>query len=276
VRIKLTLIAGAVGVSALLAGCSDDDEDELIESADYGYVGDEAAWGDSCAAMNYAMVDPVDDFDFVTDGTAAVGVPSAIELAAQSAAGVRAYFTPASCVTTSVSGATATVVLNQCNGPLGTQNISGTFSATFAPAGSGFTVDVNASNVNIAGRTGNWQVDGTVTPTADGWSMAVQSNGDLNALSGTSFDRTASATITWVRGSGCVAVDGQGSVVANGTTYTTNLSGYQRCTGSCPAAGTLTLDGPNRDVTVTFDGSSTPTLDSSTGVSTELQLACGN
>jgi hypothetical protein len=275
-RMRGTFIAGAAVVSVLVAGCSDEDEDELIDDGDYGYVGDEAAWGDTCAAMNYAMVDPVDDFDFVTDDTAAVGVPSAIELAAQSAAGIRAYFTPSSCVTSTVSGATATVNLNQCNGPLGTQNISGTFTATFAPTASGFTIDVNASNVNVAGRTGNWQVDASVAPTADGWSMTVQSNGDLNGLSGNSFDRNARATISWATGSGCVQVDGQGSVATNGTTYTSSLSGYQRCTGSCPAAGTLTLDGPNQDVTVTFDGSSTPSLNSSTGVSREIQLACGN
>jgi hypothetical protein len=261
----------------LIAGCDDEDEDELV-GADYDYVGDEGAWADTCAAVNYAMADPIGGFDCFSienASTAAQGLPTTNDMAARTAARVPGYFSPAGCVNATSAGPVATVVLNKCNGPLGTQNISGTFAATFGQSNAGFTLGLKATNVNVGGRTGQFQVNGTASQTATGWTLAVTSNGSLTGLRGNSFNRNAQATINWVPGSGCVNVDSNGSFVVNGTTYQSSLSGYQRCTGACPAAGTLSVDGPDQDVSVTFDGTSTPTATSTNGNSADLQLACG-
>jgi hypothetical protein len=270
-------LAPAMALSGLLiAGCGDDD-DEVVGSQ-FDYVGDEAAFADNCAAMNYAMADPIGGFDcfaFDDASTAAVGLPTTNDMAARVAARIPAYFSPASCVSASSAGAVATVVLNQCNGPLGARNISGTFTATYGQSNGGFTLGVQATGVNINGRTGQWQVNGTATRSAASWTLAAMSSGTLTGLAGNSVNRNAQVTINWVPGSGCISADSQGSVVVNGTTYASRLSGYQRCTNACPTAGTLSLDGPNQDVSVTFDGSSSPTVTSTNGNSAELNLACG-
>jgi hypothetical protein len=266
-------LASALALGCLsIAACSDED-DEFLDDADYGYVGDEASVADYCAAVNYAFADPLDDADFsVSAGTVP---PTTNDLAARSAAAIAAYFSPASCVTATSLGPVANVVLNQCDGPLGTQDISGTFQATFGQSSNGITLDVTATDVNIGGRTAQWTVDGAATRTPTGWNLSVNSSGTLQTLNGNTVNRTANAMISWVSGSGCVSVDGQSELaVSNGASYSTALSGYQRCTGSCPSAGTLTVNGPSQQITVSFDGSSSPDTSSTTGVEGELDLAC--
>ncbi len=273
---KLKLVSVLALGSIFAAGCGDDEEDEFVDSTDFATVGFDASWVDTCVAMNYAFVDPIDDIAFATsDETAQQIPPTTSDLAAMSAAGLRNYFSPSGCVTATSAAAVVNVNLNNCTGPLGMRNVSGNFQTTFARAQGGITMNVKATNVTINDRTAQWELNGTATRSGNNWSLGVTSNGTLTGANALAIGRNAQATINWVKGSGCVAVDGQDTLTVNGATFNGRLSGYQRCTGACPTAGTLFMDGPNQDVTLTFNGSSTPPISSTTGASSTLQLNCG-
>jgi|RhiMethySRZTD1v2_1073278.scaffolds.fasta_scaffold10470_10 hypothetical protein len=273
---KLKLVSVLALGSVFAAGCGDDEEDDFVASTDFSYVGYDATWADTCAAMNYAFMDPIDDVGFVTtDDVSAQIPPTTSDLAAMSAAGLRNYFTPSGCITATSAQAVVNVNLNNCTGPLGMRNVSGNFATTFSRVQNGLAMNVKATNVTINNRTAQWELNGTATRSGNNFSLGVTSNGTLTGTNALAIGRNAQATINWTKGSGCVAVDGQDTLTANGATFNGRLSGYQRCTGACPTAGTLFLDGPDQDITVTFNGTSTPPASSTTGATSELQLTCG-
>jgi hypothetical protein len=197
-------------------------------------------------------------------------------LAAQVAMSAPSYYSPASCVNATSSGGTATLVLSKCtSGPLGLPGVSGTLTATFATADNGISVTTSSSNLVIDGHAATFNGTGTSTSTATSRTFTGTSSGTFVGTTGDTYTRNSQINFDWVPGSGCATINGSGSVTGNGQSFTTMLANLQKCRDQCPTAGTLTLNAPDRVITVTFDGTATAQLAASTTSSKgTLALKC--
>ena len=270
---KLRSLVLAAAVLSTVGGCS--------SGAYYydPYVYDTYYWYGYDSAYYYTYYDPYygyyyDPFYYKPQDMSV----NADVLAARTAEGVPAYYEPAGCVNATSAGATATIVLTDCtSGPFGMRNVSGTLMATFSidTATGALSVATSSSGLRVNGRTAEFSGNATSTETPTGRSFIGNSRGAVVGNFGNRLERTSQIQVQWQPGTGCFTIDGSGDLVSDGTTYTTQLAGVQKCRGQCATAGTLTIDGPDREVVVTFDGSSTPPVTASdTSEEGTVDLAC--
>ncbi len=200
-------------------------------------------------------------------------------LAASSAARIPNRFKPQGCATAVQSGNTVTYTLTNCTGPYGLVKVSGTLVAVYTrAAGGGVNVVITGSGLKANDAT--IDVNSTVVATqANGVKKAeVAVNGSGTGPRGNTLTRKGAYTITFDTNTECVTVDGSwttgSSRVASASTV---VSGYERCKGSCPAAGgSIVHTGANKAVvTLSYDGSAVATWVSSTGRSGTVNLRCG-
>jgi hypothetical protein len=268
-RVGLILLATSV---AFVAGCNGDDDDDEIEvtGPEGTVVVDEGAVADYDAAWGFAAVDTFDDPFFVAS------VPTAAQIdpndaASQAATAAGTYFAPPGCVQASASGNVATYVLNGCTGPLGLVDVTGTVTATFTDGDGPLQVQIAGTGVTVGGV--DYSVASTAVVTADGSTRNVSLT-STTAPSGVT--RNAQYDFSWTQGTPCITLDGSGTTMVDSTTTTTTISDYARCSGQCPSAGVVSTTGPNGTATLTFDGTSTPTVTDTTGAQSEITLACGS
>jgi hypothetical protein len=229
------------------------------------------------SAYYYSYYDPY-YYSYYIAGAQKAAAPSATpeDLATQTATAAPTYYSPATCVNATSAGATATIALTNCaTGPLGLRNISGTLTATFSVGADGISVATSATNLVIDGKTATFNGSATSTSTATGRSLTATSNGQFTSSLGKQFTRMSQVRVDWVPGSGCATLNGNGTITGNGQSFASTLTNLQKCKDACPTAGTLALTAPNREVTVTFDGTAHPPISASDTSNTgSLDLTC--
>jgi hypothetical protein len=186
-------------------------------------------------------------------------------------------YSPAGCATAVANGTEVTFTFDGCSGPRGLSGVRGTVEVIYA-AGTGSILTVaTASNLafdSISVQTlsvqGTYAVSGSQRQLAE--SGTVSATGRL----GTSFSRRGSYDLAWGTSTDCLALAGQWSTTSASKTWTTTVSGYDRCTDRCPAAGGQIdyTSGASEGVTITFDGTSRAAWRSTQGRQGKVELGC--
>ncbi|WP_437537682.1 hypothetical protein WME79_18755 [Sorangium sp. So ce726] len=211
--------------------------------------------------------------------TDAAGAATSAEEAAEAAAGAAdAHFRPAGCATAEVQGTTVTYTLNDCTGPFGVARIDGTVQVSYSLAADGLHATLAGDGVSARGATLDLDAEAVYTVNGSTKSLTVTTAGTAVGPRGHSIEREGSYVARWEAERSCLSLDGSWSTRAGARTWSTQVSGFERCVAECPAAGgTIELTGGRSGVTVTinFDGSDSATWSSSSGPSGTLDLACG-
>lgn len=201
---------------------------------------------------------------------------AAEDLANAAATRVKSRAQPASCLTTSINGATVVYVFNDCTGPYGLVHVTGTVTAVYSrPSGGGVQVVLTGDDVHVNAST--IHLDATVTATmANGVKTAqVTSNIDGVGPRGGALARQGQYTVTYDATSGCVTLNGTWTSTAAARTSSTVVTGYQRCQGTCPSSGgSVVHTSGSTVVTLAYDGSSTAQWTTKAGRSGTVTLQC--
>jgi hypothetical protein len=193
--------------------------------------------------------------------------------------GAKAIFFPKGCldVTSDVAAKKITYVFTSCIGPNGIYKINGTLTATYAYGSGTLVLDLVGTNLVLNRSTIDWTAHAEVT--ASGAARTMTWHGALSGTTarGRDFSRTNDKTVSWSFGAKCYAVSGVSEGNVKDRYVKTEVTGYSRCAGACPAAGgSITVSNANDTVQVEilFDGTSTATYSTSKGT-TSFDLACG-
>lgn len=198
--------------------------------------------------------------------------PAAIapeQIAKAAADAAPSYFTPSGCVTATANGAAVDYQFADCTGPLG-QRVSGALTVTFAD-GQG-RIEARAIGDGLVVNGAALHVDVTARYTF-GQGMKTLEVSSKTARVGSSNIRDARFTMTWSQGSGCVAIDGQGTMTIDDAPYEVTMNDITRCANRCPESGTITFSGPNGAVNMAFDGTRTATSSAAGSIGT-VTLSC--
>lgn len=259
---KHLAVAALTAVSLSLFSCGRGDEADSAEDAD-----ESAVVTSSESALTTELSDEVAQPMSAT--------PS--DLATAASMRVASHVQPAGCLTTTVNGATVTYVFNDCTGPYGMVHVTGTVTAVYSrPAGGGVQAVISGTGVKVNNAVVD--LNSTVNATqANGVKTAnVVSNATGTGPRGGKIDRDGTYTMTWNATTECVTVDGTWTTKAGLRTSTTVVAGYQRCKGTCPAAGgTITNTTGRVVITLTYDGSATAAWSTAAGRSGTVNLQCG-
>lgn len=194
--------------------------------------------------------------------------------------GAKAFFFPRGCLTTTHDAAarTVTYAFRGCLGPNGLGRVEGEVKSTYAVEPGRLTLDLTGTDLRVNRAMVDWSARAVIT--ADGPRRAMDWKAQLSGKTarGRDFGRSAATTFRWQIGEPCIAVDGTSFGDVGGRGVRTDVKGYQRCRGECPAAGgtiTVTSAQNGRNLELSFDGTSTATLRASTGATATVRLLCG-
>jgi hypothetical protein len=201
---------------------------------------------------------------------------TAPDLATAASTRVASRVQPASCLTTTTTGATVTYVFNNCTGPYGMVNVTGTVTAVYSRASTGGVqvvltgtgVKVNAAVIDLNSTVKASQANGVKT--AD---IVTDTSG--TGPRGNSFTRNGTYTVTYDSTAECVTVAGTWTTKVGVRTSSTVVAGYRRCKGTCPAAGgTITNTTGRTVVTLSYDGLGSASWATSGGRTGSVTLQC--
>lgn len=198
-------------------------------------------------------------------------------------AGVPGFaFLPAGClqVTEDTTQSTATYAFNGCTGPLGLVELTGTVTVGWQLAGNQLTLDYSAQGFQVNRATvDNWQATAVITSTGAERSMTWNAQLSGTTGSGRQFTRTNQKNIQWTVGVACLSASGQSSGDILGANLQTTVVSWQRCTDSCPQAGSE-ISVKNLDkgdsIDIQYDGGPTAELTLDGSKPYEIRLACGD
>lgn len=217
---------------------------------------------------------------FVTD--AIPNAQTGIEAAA-TASQLTGALQPAGCATAVTNGNQVTYTLASCSGPYGIVKMTGVVTVSFMISGvNALDIELAADNLVVGGATLTLSATATYQKgsTSDMLTVAASNQG-TSARAG-NVSHTGMYAIGW--DATCLQLDGTfsttiaGATLVDTLTWTTVVSGYERCGNSCPkAGGIVTVTGPsNRSVTVSYSGGGTASATSSTGQSGMIALPCAD
>lgn len=205
---------------------------------------------------------------------------SADEAAATAAVALGDLLLPSSCVVAEQQGTAVLYTLTDCAGPAGVAGISGSLEVTFSMPRDTLEATFTGSGVTARGATLDFQghisifaseVNGIRT-------LAGGTTGTATGRHGGALELSRSYTVSWEALAECLTIEGGGTTRADDRNWQTDVTGYKRCKGECPAAGgKIEYSGGQRDVTITisFDGDATASWSSTRDTSGTLDLLCG-
>lgn len=176
------------------------------------------------------------------------------------------------CVEVSSTGSQVLIEFEGCSGQWGVVALSGTLQANYQLDGvddlfATLQVDVEANYAQIS-----FEASVGYAAVGASQSLSVTSKGRGVGYRGAELGHTSDYVVTVA--DSCLSVDGKFSGSGR-YDWSTVISGYQACTGACPApGGMVTRSGPVRTVKLSFDGSGTAAW-STDNRSGSLSLACG-
>lgn len=211
---------------------------------------------------------------FVTDAIPAA--QTGLEAAA-TASQLTGALQPAGCATAVTNGNQVTYTLASCSGPYGIVKMTGVVTVSFMISGvNALDIELAADNLVVGGATLTLSATATYQKgsTTDMLTVAASNQG-TSARAG-NVSHTGMYAIGW--DATCLQLDGTFSTTIAGLTWTTAVTGYERCENGCPkAGGIVTATGPsNRSVTVSYSGGGTASAMSSTGQSGLIALPCAD
>jgi hypothetical protein len=212
-----------------------------------------------------------------TLATVVRAIPSTASATAVVAAALRAdggRFQPPSCFSEVVEGYTVIDELDDCTGPRGLVQVTGTLTTVETADASGTHTDTTATALQIGQQT--LDVDETTTTRLAGGTRTVtvaSASSGTTAL-GRAVSHEAEYTVARAIGTGCSSLDGTWTTTRGARTWTTTAVSYLRCSRHCPS-GTLTHTRPSgATTTFTFDGTDVARYARSSGRSGTITLRC--
>jgi hypothetical protein len=251
--LSLTSLAACSGASEDASSADDADESASLTSAE--------------SALTTELADEV---------TQPVSTsPANVATAASMRVGT--HLKPATCLTTTVTGASVVYTMNDCTGPYGLVHLTGTVTAVYSRTTSG-DLQVVITGAGLQANKSVLDLNATVTATqANGVRTArVVCNSAGTGPRGNSVSRAGEYTAVYDSSSECITVNGTWTTTAGLRSASTVVSKYTRCKGTCPAAGGSIVHTTVRSnvVTVTYDGSATASWSTSGGKSGTVALVC--
>lgn len=167
------------------------------------------------------------------------------------------FFKPAGCIVSTRAANVVTHVFTDCTGPYGLRSFNGTVTSTWTRIPNGYQVVHATKGFKINGAT----IDHLVTiqyTKVDGVFKRTR-NGNLSGTTakGAAIKHTASYITTYDADARCVTRNGSAQSSIGPREWSRSIVGYVRCGVGylgCPESGTVTLDGPKHDVTLSFPG----------------------
>jgi len=181
-------------------------------------------------------------------------------------------FIPAGCATATRSGASVTLVFNDCTGPRGLRRVDGTITVNAMAASSGIAITATGADVQIGQATIDFDTMATYSVANGAASLVVSTTSSGVGPLGRDIAHDGDYTVTWT--STCVAIEGEWSTEAGDLRRSTTAD-LMRCLDECPNGNITRNTFNNRTIEVTFDGTSTAKWSTSAGRSGTFQLACG-
>lgn len=211
---------------------------------------------------------------FVTDGIADAQTGIA---AAATASQLTAALQPSGCATAVPSGNQVTYTLTSCSGPYGIAKMTGVVTISFMVSGvNALDIELASDNLVVGGATLTLSATATYQKGSTTDMLTVAANNQATSSRAGNVTHMGMYTIGW--DATCLQLDGNFSTTIAGLTWTTAVTGYERCENSCPkAGGMVTVTGPsNRSVTVSYSGGGTAFATTSTGQNGMIALPCAD
>lgn len=268
-RIARLLIVCCALVTAPLIGCIDDAKD-LLGGDDDG----KAAEGYESLAMSRTEASLLLS---ALDAARASGATTEEELAAAVEADAATAFTPSGCVQTTRSGNVVGYDFDNCDGPYGLVDLSGTAAVAVTLSGTDIEANLTATGLQAGSGTLTINADGTVTGGPDNPSLTVTTVGGGTAPGGTVIARQGTFQVDQDQAAGCTTLtSGSWQTTVDDTIWNTTVSNIKICGQACPESGTLTYAGSesDRSVIITFDGSNRPLFSGTNLTPSTLTLDC--
>lgn len=278
---NLALVAVvALGVSTV--GCAvkaKDDPEPLGSSADELVAdNEEASNADDDAEVG--IDEPLSGASPGDPGTPAQGASDA-DLMEKVRTNPGLFFKPAGCITTTISGNTATHVFNDCTGPYGLVHFTGTVTSTYVRADGLLMITHQATGFKINGAT----ISGSrvVAYSVSGTKITKHRTGDWSGTTakGKPITHKADFTTTYDAAAKCITRDGSASTSIGAREFSITIAGYKRCgIGSlgCPESGEVVLErtkrGESLQVTVEFIGNGQVRITGPNGGQVTRRMIC--
>ncbi len=196
------------------------------------------------------------------------------------------WFTPAGCITTTISdetatSATATSVFVNCKGPLLLHTYNGTVVSTWSFAAGALTVTHQATGFKV--DNASLDHSATIVYTLSGTTFARHRSGTTSGTAGDgepinhAFDYTA----TYDPATRCLTRAGSSSATLGDRQFSASITGYERCgigDLGCPKSGTVMLSrvapAPSETLKLQFPGGTAVDVTLPDGVTIVRNLIC--
>jgi hypothetical protein len=258
-RISLSVIAGLITAGTLSSGCGmrgwEDLAEEAVDSQEIGQ--DESA----LTAIS-------------TEGAGATMTPE--EVAATVGGRARLRLADPNCVTTTQTGATVVYTFTDCTGSRGLVHVTGVLTATFSGTPGNIAFSVSGTGIKVNEATIDLNSSGTLVTHGNVRTLTVTTKGSGIGRRGFDLERDGQYVATHDDATGCSTLNGEWSLDIGARDRTTTITGFNRCEGKCPGAGSVIKHKGfgGRQVTVSFDGSNEAQWEGSNGRSGSVSLSC--
>jgi hypothetical protein len=170
------------------------------------------------------------------------------------------------------------VTLNDCTGPRGLLHVSGEVDLVVSISTSGgITVTGHSADLQVNQANLTFDVTASYSVSGTTHTLAVQSQGQGTGARGNAIDHNGDYTITWDTASQCGSIAGNWSTELSNSVHTatrSNQVNLMRCAGGCPTGTIIHTFLRGQTLTVTFDGTSVATWETSGGRSGTVNLQC--
>jgi len=269
------LAVGALVTGVLVPGCGA--KDALDDAA-----GAAGAAGDAVVAGASESVES-STYEGALVVAALAGVAlgqTADEAAGANAGAAQETWDPAGCVATVADGARVQYTLTDCRGPYGLVAVDGTFAATLSVTPQQVGVALTSTDLSVNQVRLAVDATGAYVPTLEEetQTLSVTTRSAATGPRGVTVERSGDYTLSYTESTGCIGIDGDFTTAVAGHSWTTAVTGYERCGAACPKAGGTVVYAGSGAAAPTFDiaysGGPEVTWQSSAGQDGAVRLGC--
>ncbi len=281
---NVSLVAMMAVLGLVAVGCAaktDGNSDGNLGTDEALLVADNSEAQDEDETMESAVEEPLSGADPADPGSPADGADDA-ELLGKIKTNPGKWFKPAGCITTTLAGNVATHVFNNCSGPYGLANFTGTVTTTYVRGSGSLTVTHEATGFKANGATRSGKR--VVVYTKSGSVITRHRTGEWTGTTknGKAFAHNADFTATWDAATKCITRDGSAQTTIASREFSHSITGYKRCgigNLGCPESGTIVLErtkasGTSASVTIEFLGGRDYTVTGPRGGKVTRSLVC--
>lgn len=191
---------------------------------------------------------PASEVDVVADGDA---------LADKARTNAGLYFKPAGCIVSTRALNVVTHVFTNCTGPHGLVSYNGTVTSTWTKIANGAQVVHATTGFKINGATVDHGVTIQYTKASGIYTKTRKGSSTGTTAKGHAIKHSANYVTKFDANTRCITRDGSSNTSVGLREWSRSIAGFERCgvgLNGCPNSGTITIDTPRRDVTLSFPG----------------------